>query len=63
MANAIHALRDDGVLTVAASGNHGSKTEVTVPACISEVISVSATDKQNEVRDFSNSSPGLDGQR
>jgi subtilisin family serine protease len=60
MADAIHAIRDNGVLSVVAAGNHGDKAGMSNPACISDVLAVGATDKQDDVRDFSNSTPGLD---
>jgi subtilisin family serine protease len=57
---AVDALRDDGVVTVAIAGNHGDKTQITAPGCLSGAISVGATDKSDVVADFSNSSPGVD---
>lgn len=60
MANAIQALRDEGIISVAASGNDGDKAAIGTPACISTVFSVGASNKNNTVASFSNSSPGLD---
>lgn len=64
LANAIHHLRDIGILTVAASGNGpsgepGDKTAMSAPACISGVISVGATDKRDEPAEFGNQSLGM----
>lgn len=42
-ATAIRTLRDRGVATFIASGNHGAKNSFTSPACITEGISVGAT--------------------
>jgi subtilisin family serine protease len=64
LANAIHNLRDMGILTVIASGNAqlgplGSKSGMSVPACISGVISVGATDKNDVPALFGNQSQGM----
>lgn len=58
-ANSIHALRDDGVLSVIASGNDGFTNALEAPACISQAVAVGATDKNDAVRDFSNATPGV----
>ena len=42
MTTAIETLRKQGVATFVASGNHGRKFEMTVPACVSAGISVGA---------------------
>jgi subtilisin family serine protease len=42
-ATAIRTLRDRGVATFIASGNHGAKGSFTIPACITEGLSVGAT--------------------
>lgn len=57
---AVDALRNDGVVTVAIAGNHGDKTQITAPGCLSGAISVGATDKGDDITGYSNSSPGLD---
>lgn len=57
---AISTLRANGVATVAASGNGGSKTGISSPACLSDVISVGSWDDgSNTVSTFSNSSGDL----
>jgi subtilisin family serine protease len=61
MANALHQLRSDGVIGIAASGNDSAVNAITAPACISNVVSVGASNKNDAVAvDFSNTSPGLD---
>ncbi|MCH8008084.1 MAG: S8 family serine peptidase [Chloroflexi bacterium] len=40
---AISTLRDEGVATFVASGNHGNKNGLLVPSCVAEAISVGAT--------------------
>ena len=63
---AMDNLRAAGIAPVAASGNEGSGTDISMPACISSVISVGSTDGigdetiREEVSYFSNSSPFLD---
>ncbi|OGO49684.1 MAG: hypothetical protein A2148_00490 [Chloroflexi bacterium RBG_16_68_14] len=42
MATAIATLRERGVATFISAGNHGSKSSVTVPGCITEGLSVGA---------------------
>ncbi len=42
LATAISTLRDRGVVTFAAAGNHGTKDSLAIPACISEGLSVGA---------------------
>lgn len=59
-AAAVETLRSQGVITVAASLNKGSGTELTSPACLSDVVSVGATDGNTEVTGFSNSNGTLD---
>ena len=53
-------LRSLGVATVVASGNQGDKNGISVPACISDAISVGATDDFDNVAPFSNSAWFLD---
>ena len=56
---AIDSLRSIGIATVVASGNNGSTTEISTPACVSSAISVGATTKADAVAWFSNVSPYL----
>lgn len=60
MANAIAALTNLGIVTVAATGNDSLKQEIAMPACIEEVVAVGATAKDNTVASFSNTNAGLD---
>lgn len=50
----IDLLRSEGVLTVVAAGNNGSRTQMTSPACISSVVSVAATNKQGGISSYTN---------
>ena len=50
----IDNLRSIGVATVVASGNSGSTTQISTPACVSSAVSVGATDKSDAVAYFSN---------
>lgn len=59
-AAAINTLRTNGVIAFASSGNSGSGTVMTSPACLSNVISVGATDDSDEVATFTNSNSVLD---
>jgi hypothetical protein len=59
-ASAVRALRSQGILTVASSMNQGSGTTMGSPACLSNVVSVGATDGGASVTDFSNSNGALD---
>lgn len=56
----LNVLRALGVTPIAASGNHTSQTSMASPACLSGVVSVGATDKQDGVASFTNVSPELD---
>ena len=65
IANALHNLRDLGIVPVVAAGNGapgnpGDKTALSAPACVSKVLSVGASDKNDVPAAFSNASPGLD---
>ena len=60
MANAIHALRADGIMSIAASGNAMHNYGMSAPACISDVFSVGATDKNDAFADFTDRSAALD---
>ncbi len=53
-------LRAAGVLTIAASGNNGSRDTMSAPACLPEVVSVTAVDNADEVASFSNVSDETD---
>jgi subtilisin family serine protease len=48
-----------GIATVVAAGNDGSPFGLAAPACISTVVSVGATDKQDQITWFSNIAPFL----
>ena len=66
--DAVDNLRSVGIATVAASGNGGSSTGISYPACISSVISVGSTEVNSPtfprvddtVSSFSNSASFLD---
>jgi subtilisin family serine protease len=60
LANAVGALRDNSILTVACSGNSFAKDSLAAPSCLSEVVAVGASDKNNVVTEFSNSNEGLE---
>jgi len=53
----IDNLRAAGIATVVASGNDGSPTTLSSPACISSAVSVGSTTKADEVSSFSNVAP------
>lgn len=65
-AAAINALRANGVIAFASAGNNGigpnngSGTQMTSPACLSNVIAVGATDDFDNVASFSNSNASTD---
>ena len=50
----IDNLRSIGVATVVATGNNGSTSNISAPACVSSAISVGSTDKNDVVSWFSN---------
>jgi subtilisin len=58
---AIATLRSQGVITVASSGNSGATNALSLPGCLSNVVSVGATTKTNpeQVASFSNSASFL----
>lgn len=56
----IDGLRAEGVATIAASGNAGFTDSMGSPACISTVVSVGSTTKNDDVSGFSNSADFLD---
>lgn len=49
-----------GIIFVASSGNSGSKTSLAAPSCLSNVISVGSSTKQDELSTFSNRNDALD---
>lgn len=59
MGSSIAKLRAAKIATVAASGNEGHNNELDSPACVPGVISVGASDLNDAVLPFSNSSPLL----
>lgn len=59
-ASTMDNLRANGVISFAASGNDGSGIQMSSPACISNVVSVGATDDSDNVADFTNSNATLD---
>jgi len=56
----IDTLRSVEIATVIASGNNGSSTGISSPACISSAISVGSTTKLDAISSFSNSNSMLD---
>lgn len=59
-AAAINTLRSIGVIAFAAAGNSGSGTMMPAPACLSNVVSVGASDDLDVVAAFSNSNATTD---
>lgn len=59
-AAAINLLRSMGVVSFASAGNNGSGVAMTAPACLRNVVSVGATDKNDIVAPFSNSNATTD---
>ncbi len=59
-ASAINTLRARGVIAFASSGNTGSGTQMAAPACLSNVISVGATDNADNVASFTSSNASTD---
>lgn len=59
-AAAVGTLRENGVITFASSGNNGSGTQMASPACLSQVVSVGATDNLDNVASFTNSNASTD---
>jgi subtilisin family serine protease len=55
MASAVNTLRGMGVLSVVASGNSGSGTQLPIPACVANTSSVGAVDATDNVAGFANS--------
>lgn len=60
MAAAINTLRGMGVLSVVSSGNNGSGTQMGLPACVANTITVGAVDAADAVANFSNSDATTD---
>ena len=60
MKAAVDALRSRGIATIASSGNEELDGEISAPACISSVIAVGATNKQDGLASFSNHSELVD---
>ncbi|MEE8386801.1 MAG: IPTL-CTERM sorting domain-containing protein [Dehalococcoidia bacterium] len=59
-AAAINTLRTNGVIAFASAGNDSAGTHMTSPACLSNVVSVGATDNADNVAAFSNSNASTD---
>lgn len=53
-AAAVNALRTAGVITFASAGNNASDVDMPLPACLTNVISVGATDNNDVIANFSN---------
>lgn len=60
MKDIIDLLRQQGITTVAASGNNGARNGLSAPACISSVVAVGSTTLNDTVSSFSNQSPYVD---
>ncbi len=56
----VDTLRNAGIATVAAAGNDGRSDAISSPACISSVISVGATTKDDLIASYSNRDDFLD---
>lgn len=59
-AAAVNTLRSSGVSTFASAGNNGSGTQMGAPGCLSNVISVGASDDLDGAASFSNSNSETD---
>ena len=59
-AAAVDTLRLSGVVTFASAGNNGSTTQMTLPACIANVVSVGASDDNDNAANFTNSNASTD---
>jgi len=53
-------LRTAGIAPIVSSGNNGSSTSISAPACISSAIAVGSTTKSDLISSFSNSNSMLD---
>ncbi|MEA3274764.1 MAG: S8 family serine peptidase [Pseudomonadota bacterium] len=61
LADAVDALRTQGVLSIASSGNDSDKAAMGAPACLSGAVAVGATlDSSDLIASYSNSGPSLD---
>ena len=60
LVSAINSAVSSGISLFASSGNSGSTTTIVAPACISNVISVSATDDNDDIASFSDRNNLLD---
>lgn len=60
LTTAINNLHDAGIAVVVSSGNSSSSTQIAIPACISNSISVGNTTKADAVNASSNSASNLD---
>jgi len=58
--DAIDELAERGVVTVAAAGNSGSRSEMSWPACLSSVVSVAATTSDDRLASYTNVSATTD---
>ncbi|MGE3276094.1 MAG: S8 family serine peptidase [Vicinamibacterales bacterium] len=56
---AVDNLRAVGIATIVASGNDGYSTGISAPACVSSVVAVGATTKNDAVSSFTNRSAQL----
>lgn len=59
-ATEIDALKANGVATVVSSGNSGSSSSISLPACIHNAVSVGSTTKADGISSYSNSAAMLD---
>ena len=60
MTDAVEDAVDKGITVVSAAGNSYQDGHITAPSCISDVISVGASTKGDQVADYSNIAPILD---
>lgn len=54
VAAAVNTLRTNGVITFASAGNNSSSTQMPLPACVTNVMAVGATDNSDVIANFSN---------
>jgi uncharacterized repeat protein (TIGR01451 family) len=52
--SAIQQLRNAGIITVAGAGNDDYTNSMIAPACLSNVLSVAASDKSDQIADYTN---------
>lgn len=60
VAAAINTLRTNGVIAFAAAGNNGSSTQMPLPACVGNVMSVGSADLEDDAAASSNSNSTTD---